>query len=360
MIKFLSSVFGGPKEGRQVEFRTLGKTLVAEPGKTILETALNAGLAYPHNCTVGTCGACKTRLVQGKVKAVSDFGYTLSRQELEAGYILACQAIPQPGLTIIDVPALGADMPPLRHVRGCITNRFALTHDIAKVTVEVTEPIHYLAGQYASIKAPGYDRARNYSFASAPKREGLNKLTFVIRKVEKGAFTSALFDGALDGVDLEISTPYGDFYRRDGDGPMVCIAGGSGLSPLLGILDEMRMTRITRPCILLFGARTQSDLYELDAISNFQQAWGNKFKFIPVLSEEPAESNWDGARGFVTEHINKVMDEYAPAEIQAYMCGPPVMIDAAIERLVAVGVDLENIHYDKFTDGVSAQSNSSS
>jgi ferredoxin len=84
----------------------------AERGHTLAHMrALAAGIAFPHDCTVGTCGSCRSRLVSGKVDAITPFGYTLSREELAGGYILACQAVPESDLVVeIDI-ADGAAAP---------------------------------------------------------------------------------------------------------------------------------------------------------------------------------------------------------------------------------------------------------
>jgi p-cymene monooxygenase electron transfer component len=350
MLKFLKSLLGKPVE-RQLQILPQNITVNIEAGKTLLETALAHGIAFPHDCTVGTCASCKSKLKQGRVREATPFGYTLSKQELDAGYILACQAFARDELTVVEIEAPGADLPPPESFTGTITSTEALTHDILKVTVRTDRKIHYVAGQYASIKAPGLSRARHYSFADAPQREGRSELHFFIRKVPGGAFTDALFSGKLNGQELAVDGPHGNFHLRGGDAPMVCVVGGSGLAPLLSVLDQARKSRIKRPCILLFGARTQADLYMLDTLHGMADAWLDHYKFVPVLSHEPPDSDWSGARGFVTDFIADMAGDIAWHQAEAYMCGPPPMIDAAISTLMNLGMSLDAIYYDKFTDG---------
>src|ERR1700739_3033924 len=98
-------------------------------GQTVLESALKLGIAYPHDCTVGTCGSCRSKLLSGRVEASTPFGYTLSRDELEAGYILACQALAKSDLMLeVDIaadPGGGAIVQP-----GALVSTENLTHDI--------------------------------------------------------------------------------------------------------------------------------------------------------------------------------------------------------------------------------------
>ena len=105
--------------------------------------------------------------------------------------------------------------------------------------------------------------------------------------------------------------------------------------------------------VYLFGARTQQDLYCLEDMQALQQSWnsGGHMQFLPVLSDEPADSDWQGLRGLVTEHLQDGLSDYAQA--QAYLCGPPPMIDAAINTLVAQGVSKDAIYFDKFLDASS-------
>lgn len=346
---FLKSLFG-PKEAKVVEVAPFGARYEVPGGETMLEAALKNNVPFPHNCTVGTCGSCKCKLKTGRVSALTDFGYTLSQQEIAAGFILACQAVPKDPLTQVEVEGSVADVPPAEQFEGKIVATETLTHDILKVTVELDRPIHFVAGQYANLKYPNIGRARNYSFADAPSRDGRSSINFFIRKVPNGAFTEDLFGGRLEGVPLDVHGPHGNFHLHTGDSPMICIAGGSGLAPLMSVLENARKDRVKRPCAFLFGARTQADLYGLEQIKQVEQGWADKFVFMPVLSHEPADSSWTGARGLVTQFITDAMPDIDWSEAQGYMCGPPGMIDAGIASMTEVGMKLESIYYDKFTD----------
>lgn len=321
-------------------------TIEVGAGQTLLEAALAKGIAYPHDCTVGTCASCKSRLTEGRVREATPFGYTLSKEELDAGYILACQAFPRDVLTVVQIDASNVALPTPETYAATIVSREPLTHDILKVLVKVDRPLTYVAGQYANLRAPGLSDSRSYSFAAAPQRNGRVELEFYIRKVPGGEFTEALFRGDLDAQPLEVVAPEGTFHLRAGDAPMVCIAGGSGLAPLVSLLEHARNNRIRRKCTVLFGARTQADLYQTDVLRAIGDGWLDDFAFIPVLSHEPEDSDWVGARGWVTDHVSAESCDGS----EGYLCGPPPMIDAAITRLVENGITIDRIYYDKFTD----------
>ncbi|MCP5379946.1 MAG: 2Fe-2S iron-sulfur cluster binding domain-containing protein [Novosphingobium sp.] len=339
----------GKKPNKRVTLSGTDITFEVGRNQTILEAALAQKYAFPHDCTVGTCGSCRSKLLSGKVDAITPFGYTLSREELQAGYILACQAVPESDVE------LEVEMDPdieVKTVSGRIAEMRDLTHDIKQVTWEVDQPMDYVAGQYMNVLWPDAPGSRSYSFSAAPVAGGSTRLSTFIRKVPGGAFTEKLFSGALDNAAFTIEGPHGHFWLRDGAGPILLVGGGSGLSPLISLLEDAVARGVTRDAILLFGGRAERDLYCLDEIAAIGARWKGRFDFWPVLSEEQR----DGRRfGMVTGDIQAAIAELGGAAgLQAYMCGPPPMIDAAVSELTAQGVSLDDIHYDKFTDASSA------
>lgn len=337
----------GKKPLHRVKLAENGPEFEVGRNQTVLESALAAGIAYPHDCTVGTCGSCKSRLLSGKVDAITPFGYALSREELEAGFILACQAVPESNLEIaVDLDGEA----PVRTAARLVQAR-DLTHDIKAVTWQTDVPVHYRAGQYMSVTWPGAPAARAYSFSAAPQPGGQTMLTTFIRRVPGGAFTEMLFTRDLTQEQFEITAPHGGFWLRDGDGPLLLVGGGSGLSPLMSLLEDAAARGVRRDVVLLFGGRTRQDLYCLDEIAGLAQRWAARFEFRPVLSEQ-VEPEYRS--GFVTAHITDAIAWLGgAAQLQAYMCGPPAMIDAGVAELVAAEVGIDSIHYDKFTDASS-------
>lgn len=347
MANFFKRLFA-PATPHMATILPQGTSFSVGPAQTLLEAALAHNIDFPHNCTVGTCGSCRCKLTEGRVSAITDFGYTLSREELEAGYILACQATLKTPVTV-EVEIAPADLPAPESFTGRIVAQARLTHDILAITVRLDRPMRYIAGQYATLTLPDV-AGRSYSFATAPQRAGRDEVVFYIRHIPGGAFSGQLFSGALNTAALAVDGPHGAFHLRDGNGLMVCIAGGSGLAPLLSLLHDARKSRLRRPCIMLFGARTQQDLYALDQIEEIRASWQGEFTFHPVLSHEPEDSDWTGRRGFVTTLLPELVSSETAASAQGYLCGPPPMIDAALTSLHQLGLDLSSIYYDKFTD----------
>ena len=350
----LSSLFGKKAASHAVRLAPSGAEFTAAPKETLLQAALNQGLAFPHSCRAGGCGSCKCRLVKGKVKELTDKSYLLSAEEIRDNYVLACQSVPQSDVEVEVVLGTAGAMPAASSGVGRIAALLPLTHDILHVHVELEQALSFQPGQYAEVASRAGSAAgvtRRYSFANVPEASGTtSRLEFFVRRVPGGRYTEWLFEEARIGDALDVSAPHGDFVLRESATPMLCIAGGSGLAPLLSMLRGALATqRRPREVTLVFGARTQADLYMLDAIEALRSEWPVRFEFVPVLSGEPAGSDWAGKRGFIADHLADVLGG-AIATQQAYLCGPPAMVDTCAAALVAAGVPAGEIHADRFLD----------
>lgn len=338
------SIFGGSGP-RRVEIVPGNRIFDVKSGQTVLESALKLGIAYPHDCTVGTCGTCRTKLKSGRVAAITPFGYTLSKDELDAGFILACQALPKSDLVIeVELASTGSIAAVAQTATVARTDD--LTHDIKRVTWRVAQPLGWRAGQYVNVRWNGGSEHRSYSFADAPSRDGATEISTFMRHVPGGAFTDLVFTGDPTAATFEIDGPHGNFWLREGIGPILCIAGGSGLAPIISLLQDAANRRVRRDCLLLFGARGERDLYAERELAAVRNAWTAAFDFWPVLSVDQAE---EYRGGVVTDHVAAALERLGGG-VHAYMCGPPPMIDAAIHSLTGHGIAIEDIHYDKFTD----------
>lgn len=329
-----------------------GSTLEApvKNGQTILQAATAAKIKFPNMCNVGECGTCRCRIIEGKVKLKRDIRNQVSREDMEQGYVLGCQTIPE-GDVVVRVPGLSSTDTVVARTSGIIASLQKLSHDILQVNITLDTPIHYKPGQYARItvldeKGP-VEATRNYSFASYCTREKTVNVVFYIRHVPGGQFTDWLFAQDRSGSKIELSAPFGDFYLRTNDRPVLLVAGGSGLAPIKALLEEIQAKRIHKPVTLFFGARGQRDLYELDFIESLRESWPATFNFHPILSDEPENSPWTGLRGLVTDHFEKLLSDVDTLDV--YMCGPPPMLDSVITFMEGK-IPKEQVYFDKFFD----------
>ena len=352
-------LFGDKKTEFDADINNGTAKLTVKKGENLLKAGLEAGLAWPHDCRVGSCGTCKCVLKKGKIKALTDFTYVLDGEQLKAGTILACQSILRSDIEV-DVELGDTPVAELIHLNGSIAKINDLTHDIKELVVKCDGDFNrdMMAGQYAEIAVEGISAPRSYSFAKAPRNEVNGEFSFYIRRVPGGEFTEWLFAENRQGTPVSLSAPYGQFYQRPLDSQMVCIAGGSGMSAIRAILEDCVLDQVQRNCIYLFGARAQQDLYCAEDMQRIKEQWHKDytFEYVPVLSEEPEGSGWTGPTGFVTTHFQQAYVDSGVLDLtnaQGYLCGPPPMIDAGIESLKSAGISEESIYFDKFLDASS-------
>jgi NAD(P)H-flavin reductase len=212
-----------------------------------------------------------------------------------------------------------------------------------RISVETPGPVIFRAGQYFEWVLPGIAPNRVYSAANAP---GGDCIDFLVRIYADGKVGSHIQQNFSVGRTFSIVGPFGHFALSRNDWrPAVCIAGGTGLAPMLSVLSEAVANGDKRRFIFFFGARNREELCCLDEIEKLSRQLPS-FTFVPVLSHEAAGSDWRGERGMVTDVLaRKIPDLFG---LEAYLCGPPAMIDAAIEILDAAGVPPQDIRVDRF------------
>jgi len=320
--------------------RINGKPVSVQTKETILQAALREGIDFPHSCRVGGCAKCKCRLVDGKVKRLTQFGYVLSEEELKDGVILACQSVP---IGDVSVEVYVEKATTAQAVAGTIVEQEQLTHDIARLRIQLTQPINFRPGQFATLELadlPGV--RRSYSFASPVTPDG--QVSFFVRKLPGGRFSSYVNERKLLGHSITVNGPHGDFWLRESDRPLLMVAGGSGLAPILAMLEQSIDSQPHRNVTVLFGARTQQDIYCRQELARIANRWAGHFKHVTVLSAEPEASDWRGVRGMLAD----VVGAYCAPNCEAYLCGPPPMVDTVLAALDAAGLSPRDIRIDRF------------
>lgn len=335
------NMFSFLRKQETVTAQVNGQPVTIQAGETLLQAALRSGIDFPHSCRVGGCATCKCRLLSGRVKELTRSGYVLSDDELERGYILACQSVARTDIAVeVDLSA----QPARSKVAGRVIGQERLTHDITRLRIQLDESLHYKAGQFAqlSLAALG-DVERSYSFATPVQADA--QVQFFIRKVTGGALSTLVNERSVIGEEVAVDGPLGDFWLRPADAPLLFIAGGSGLAPVLAVMRDAMQAGVRRPATLLFGAREQRDLYALDEIHAIGKDWGAPFAFVPVLSAAAGDDGWQGQRGMIGDHLA----QHATPDTHAYLCGPPAMIDACSTALAQCGIAPRHMHADRFT-----------
>lgn len=285
-------------------------------GEKVLDAAYRQRVNLPMDCSDGVCGTCKCHCASGEYDLGEDYlDEALSDDEAQARQVLTCQMVPTTDC-VIDVPVAALD-----------------------------EPLAFLPGQYVNIQVPGTLHVRAYSFSSLP---GSLEGRFLIRNVPGGMMSQWLTQRARPGDRLTLSGPMGSFYLRHGERPLLMLAGGTGLAPLLSMLHTLQTQGSQRPVMLLYGVTRDCDLVKTDALDTFiQQLTG--YRWLPVVADENSTCP---QRGFVTDHLDDAMLNNGDVDI--YLCGPPPMVNAVATALRDRGITPAGFWYEKFIASQSA------
>jgi NAD(P)H-flavin reductase/ferredoxin len=321
----------------RVRFEPLGEEIECGPEETVLDAAFRSGYNLAYGCREGQCSACKCYLLEGSADLKRYSNFALSDTELANGYVLMCRALPESDV-VIELLHFDPDNYRLenaiRDVEATVTEVTELTHDIVGVKLSVHEEFSWLPGQYIDLHVPGADGVRrSFSIASLP---GDNAIELMIKRYPGGRLSSMLGDEIESQTQLRLTGPYGAFHLRRSQAPILMIAGGSGMAPVLGVLRQLAAEGCERPVRFYYGAREERDLFALDEIAALGERLSD-FRFIPVTGR------------FVHEAVD---DELPTPDV--YMCGPPPMLEAAEAMLTGRGVDPARIFQDKFTTSADA------
>lgn len=344
----------------QLTIESTGQVLDVEDGQTILDAALRAGIYLPHACCHGLCATCKIDVTDGEVDHGAASNFALMDYEREEGKTLACCATLESDVTInaeIEEEPDALNLP-VQDYRGTVSRIADLTPTVKGVWIKLDAPatMVFQAGQYINLVVPGEAQSRAFSIASAPSASGEIELN--IRRVPGGVATSWVHDTLKVGDAVRFSGPYGRFFVRQTQHeaaqlPYLFLAGGSGLSSPRSMILDLLESDCQRPIALVNGARHQAELYHHDEFVALAQQHAN-FDYVPVLSGEADDSGWSGARGFVHDAA-KVHFSNDFRGRKAYLCGPPLMIEACISTLMQGRLFERDIYTEKFISAADAQ-----
>jgi NAD(P)H-flavin reductase/ferredoxin len=321
----------------RVRFEPLGEEIDCGPEETVLDAAFRQGYNLAYGCREGQCSACKCFLQAGDVDLKRYSNFALSDTERANGYALMCRAMPESDL-VVELLHFDPDNYRLenaiRDAEATVVEIVELTHDIVGVTLSVPADLSWLPGQYLDVHVPGADgQRRSFSIANLP---GSGRVELMIKRYPGGRLSGMLGNEIESQSRLRVTGPYGAFHLRRSDAPILMVAGGSGMAPILGVLRQLATEGCERPVRFYYGARAEHDLFALDEIAALGERLED-FRFIPVTGR------------FVHEAIDDGL-----TNPDVYMCGPPPMLDAIEELLVGRGVDAGRIFADRFTTSAEA------
>jgi CDP-4-dehydro-6-deoxyglucose reductase len=313
------------------------KEFISVEGGTILESALSAGFVFDYSCKNGQCGTCKTTLLKGEIIEIQE-QLALNKEDANNQFLTCCcVAASDILIDAIDLSAMHGIEVKILPTR--INSLDLLSEDIMQVKLRLppASNFEFLEGQFIDIIGPNSIR-RSYSIASISSN---NKITLLIKKVKDGKLSHYWFNKAKLNDLLRIEGPKGTFFLRDRAKPLVFLATGTGIAPIISILD---------------GLDSDPDFNQIENISLF---WGNRvqqdfiwspnFKkinvdFYPIVSKD--DDDWNGEIGYVQDVALRVLNNIK--KVNVYACGASVMIDCAKSNFIKSGLNEKDFYSDKF------------
>ncbi len=321
------------------------KPMEVDGGQTLLSTLYANEIFIPSACGgKGSCGHCKITVTSGGGPVLPTETPYLTRQEIRANVRLACQVKIREDI-YVRVPE---EMLDVKMFTAKVERAETLTHDIREIRMRLEEPvdISQRPGQYVQIEAPSPDGPvfRAYSISSPAYESDVIEL--MVRLIP-GGIGSTYLHNLNEGDPVTFTGPYGEFYlNEDPSTEIICVGGGCGMAPMKNIIYTLYSKWPDRSCWLFFGCRTTQDVFYLKQFQDLAAKHPN-LHVVYALSDELAEGEqWDGETGFIHLAADKMLK--AGIKRQAFLCGPPLMIEAVTRVLEEKGLRPEDIFYDEF------------
>lgn len=320
--------------------------LTVEAGQNILDAAIAADLPVLHQCRAGSCGSCLATVTSGETAPQPGACSSLTPSEKEHGQRLLCitQARSDCRFSLAYDSKAGSARPTEASAFVNAVERIA--SDVVRLELELAEGnwMDFQPGQFVQVKVPGTDATRSYSMASTAA--DLPRIELMIRLLPGGVMSQWLLDSAKVDEVVELSGPYGSFILQDKvKAPHIMIAGGTGLAPMVSMIDAIRAAPGRKPRIILsFGCQSGDALFLRDAL-DLRTLW------VPSLDLRVSVDRGDPPPGVRLGNPVAAItaDDGLPLDSVAYLCGPPAMIEAARVHLQSLGLDPANIHSEQFT-----------
>jgi ferredoxin-NAD(P)+ reductase (naphthalene dioxygenase ferredoxin-specific) len=322
----------------EVLIQPLRKVIEVSPGANLLDALRTAQVPISHSCTAGRCGTCRCKVLQGDVL---DAGRE-QQNPLDArdAYVLACQTfvtepctieIPEPDEVVVH---------PARSVKATVVSVDALTHDVRRVVLKPGTALEFSPGQYAQLKFTP-DLVRPYAMAGLA---GEPTLEFHVRVLPGGRVSGYIARELRAGDTVRVSGPLGTAYlRRKHEGRILCVAGGTGLAPILSIVRGAVASGMRNRIRVYLAARSTRDVYGVELLRSLQGQH-------PALKVDVVVASGANARehrsGLVVEAIERDLDSLAGWH--AYLCGSPPMVEATAVLARRKGIDPSRIYAEAF------------
>jgi ferredoxin-NADP reductase len=253
-------------------------------------------------------------------------------------------------LQLHTVAAQGGMMKPtLNWQIASITGIKPETSTVKTFTLQLPAWMRHRAGQHYDIRLTaedGYQTQRSYSIASEPERAG--EVDITVERIEDGEVSTYLHDVVVKGDRLEMRGPIGGYFVWEATmtEPLLLIAGGSGVVPLMSMIRHRAAAGVHAPAVLLYSSRHFEDVIYYNELETLSKTNGGLQIFHTLTRSQPA--GWKGFSRRIDETMLKEIAGPLARSVQVFICGPTLMVEAAANALVRIGINSNQIRTERF------------
>jgi ferredoxin-NADP reductase len=239
--------------------------------------------------------------------------------------------------------------PTLNWQIASVTNIKPETATVKSFTLKLPTWMRHRAGQHYDIRLTaedGYQTQRSYSIASEPEREG--EVDITVERINDGEVSTYMHDVVIQGDRIEARGPIGGYFVWEASmvDPLLLIAGGSGVVPLMSMLRHRAAAGAKNPSALLYSSRNFEDVIYYNELEQLSKSNGGPQIFHTLTRSQPA-----GLKGYARRIDEKMLREVASPlgrSVQVFICGPTLMVESAANLLVKLGIDSNQIRTERF------------
>ncbi len=331
----------------KVRLMPSGTEIEVAQGESVLSALEKRGYALPNNCRAGACGECKCKVLSGEFDQGFGLDMALSQEDRSQGYGLMCMAKLKSEILEIEYGTEDAKpklFPPKENRSYIVMDKYLVTPTIVKLRLKsIGESMRFWPGQYVTLGNTNKGiPERCYSIAGIPNQEG--ELTLLITKVKDGKTSLWIHNELKAGEIVRINGPYGTFIGNPSvETPVLCLAAGSGLAPILSLASGALMRGgFRQPATVLFSAKTKADLMEEGWFQYMKTKFRN-FKFKYTLTQE---ENPNGLTGRIPDLLKKEYPDLSTYSV--YIAGSTGFVEECSKKVIELGAREDHIHTEKF------------
>ncbi|MGV0837529.1 benzoate 1,2-dioxygenase electron transfer component BenC [Mycolicibacterium thermoresistibile] len=321
--------------------------------QTVADASYRSRINIPLDCRDGACGTCKALCESGDYDGGSYIPDALSDDEAAAGYVLPCSMRPRSDLVLQIASTSEVAKTEAATFTGTVVELQRLSATTVRFGVEIPnrDELAFLPGQYVNFEVPGAGEgvSRSYSFSNAPHEP---RLTFLVKLTPGGAMSTYLTERAAVGDAISFTGPHGSFFLRDTERPVLLLAGGTGLAPILSMLRKMRAEGSHRKAHLIYGVSTDADLVELETLAAFATELSGFTWDYCVSDPSSTAPNKGPERAYVMSLMRP--EHLYDGDVAIYLCGPPPMVESVRTHVNDAGIEPVGFYYEKFALAVPA------